>query len=93
MGIIDITFNTKSTLLAASCMDSTIRVFDVALGKLEATTIECDVMMNWKVEFVDSNIVTGGDSGSITTFDANSKERKKDTKVGDAFLTSLAQPV
>jgi hypothetical protein len=93
MGIIDISFNNKSTLLAASCMDSTIRLFDVTAGKLEPTTIECDVMMNWKVEFVDSKIVTGGDSGTITSFDATAKERNKETKVGDAFLTSIAQPV
>jgi len=74
-------------------MDSTIRLFDVQAGKLEATNIECDVMMNWKVEFVDGKIVTGGDFGTITSFDATSKEKNKDTKVGDVFLTSIAKPV
>lgn len=92
MGIVDISFNHKSTLLATSCMDSTIRLFDLMAGKLEPTTIECDVMMNWKVEFVDDKIVTGGDSGTITSYDATSKEKLKETRVGDAFLTSIARP-
>lgn len=48
--------------------------------------------MNWKIEFVDDKIFTGGDSGAITSFDSTSKEKVKETRVGDAFLTSIAKP-
>jgi len=49
-------------------------------------------MTNWKVEFIDDKIYTGGDAGTITSFDSNSYAKFRETKVGDAFITSIAKP-
>ena len=37
--------------------------------------IECDVMENWKADCFEDMIMTGGDSGKITFFEVESKEK------------------
>jgi len=69
MGIVDLSFNSESTSLVTSCMDSTLRIFDISDNQIKlSNTIECEVMTNWKVESYNGRIYTGGDSGIITPY-------------------------
>lgn len=55
MGIIDIKFNKINTNLAISCLDSSIKIYDIDTSNKhilfieEIDTIECQVMENWKI--------------------------------------------
>lgn len=97
MGIIDIKFNKINTNLAISCLDSSIKIYDIdtSIGYIfileEINNIECQVMENWKVEFLGNNIVTAGDSGRVAFFDLISKEKVKKLDSGEIFLTALAK--
>ena len=48
-------------------------------------------MMNWKVEFLEDKIYTGGEAGTITSYDSASYAKRRETRVGDALLTSLTK--
>lgn len=96
MGVIDLAFNKKSTHLAVSCMDSTVKILEMnscnVLHKIaNLSVIECNVMENWKIEFVGDHVVTCGDLGRINFHDLESKERVRKIEAGDIFLTALAQ--
>jgi hypothetical protein len=47
MGIVDIKFNKINTNLALSCLDSTIKIYDI--DTREFNNIDCQVMENWKI--------------------------------------------
>ena len=40
---------------------------------VEPSVLECAVMENWKLQFLDENIVTAGDLGRVNFFDTASK--------------------
>lgn len=98
LGVIDLAIDRKSTHLAVSCMDSTVKIYDLAESQdcnflsylVVPTVIEHKFMRNWKVEFYNNLIVTCGELGKITTHDLNSKEEIEETVMGNYFLTSLA---
>lgn len=48
-------------------------------------------MENWKVEFVEDNIMTGGNNGRINFYNSISKEKVKRVDTGDIFLTALGK--
>jgi hypothetical protein len=53
-----------------------IRVISLLLLEV-IDSIECQVMENWKIEYVGNNIVTCGDFGRVGFFDLISKEKVK----------------
>lgn len=89
MGIVDVAFNGKATHIITSCMDSTIRVYDLHTQNSEK--IECDVMENWKADCFENNIITGGDSGKVVFFDVDSREKGSRMEMGDVFITGLGR--
>jgi WD repeat-containing protein 61 len=48
-------------------------------------------MENWKVEFVEDAIMTGGDNGKINFYNSVSKEKVRKVDTGDIFLTALGK--
>lgn len=48
-------------------------------------------MENWKIEFLDETVITGGDLGRINFYDLASREKTKKVEVGEIFLTALAR--
>lgn len=96
MGIVDISFNGKGNILAASCMDSTIHLYDTGTSTLcnhseTITEVECDVMENWKCDCVDNMIMTGGDTGKVNLINITTKDREKKLTLGDIFVTALGK--
>lgn len=57
---------------------------------VESTNIECKAMEAWKVRFWNKKIVTGGDQGKLTVYDANTGEIEKDFKFSDSFISTIA---
>jgi len=51
MGVIDMAFNSKSTLLAVSCMDSTIRNYDLNTSNLfiKQLLLLTSSVKSWKI--------------------------------------------
>jgi WD40 repeat protein len=90
MGVISMTYNSGSSRLAVSCLDSNIRLYDVGT-KNDPEVIECSVMENWKIVHLHKCFVTAGDNGRILFFNDTSKEVDRKIDTGDVFLTSLAR--
>jgi len=53
------------------------------------STVECEVMENWKIQCVDQHIITAGDYGRVSYYDLTSKERVDKKTLGDVFITAL----
>jgi len=53
------------------------------------STVQCEVMENWKIQCVDQHIITAGDYGRVSYYDLTSKERVDKKTLGDVFITAL----
>lgn len=52
MGVVDVRIDENETKVAASCLDSYIRVWELE-EPTRGTEIKCDPYENWKLQFLD----------------------------------------
>jgi len=88
--------------LAVSCLDSSIKIYNVEEEKKEFD-IPCStcssfysriirkIVENWKIVFMpNGEIATAGELGSVNFFYPESTESHRTLKTSDIFATSLA---
>ncbi len=88
LGVVDLAFNQGGNKLVVSSMDSRLRLWNIVEGT-NFGTIDCQPLENWKVAFLEDQIVSAGEQGRCNLYSTSTCERVRDLHTEDAFSTSL----
>jgi WD40 repeat protein len=85
---VDVKYDPLGKLLAVSCLDSSVRVYNTEEGAL-FSQIHGQPMENFKLAFQDRNLITGGERGKVSLYDIETQEVVDQYKADEAFILSL----